>query len=121
MARPKLKITTRINFNYMLNSKENIVRLITIVETRLEKVRSCLRCIYNFRPETEPSAAASESANQEVGGGSRRAHEIQLRRRCGRIRRNEKSSHENRIKLFSIVFNLLKCCITFFPPYTYIY
>ena len=44
--------------------------------------------------EPEPSTAASESANQELGGGRRRAHKTRLRRRCGRIRRNEERSHE---------------------------
>ena len=60
----------------------------------MERERSGFRPIYNFRPEEEPSTAASESANQELGGGSRRAHETRLRRRCGRIRRNEEKSHE---------------------------
>ena len=60
----------------------------------MERKRSGFRPIYNFRSEEEPSTAASESANQELGGGSRRADEIRLRRRCGRIRRNEEKSHE---------------------------
>ena len=47
----------------------------------MERERSCFRPIYNFRPEKEPSTAASDSANQEVEGGSRRAHETQLRHR----------------------------------------
>ena len=78
----------------MLNSKVyRSVRLITI-ETRLERERSCFRPIYYFRPKKESSTAASESANQELGGGSRRAHDTRLRRRIGRIRRNEEKSHE---------------------------
>ena len=60
----------------------------------MESKRSCFRPIYNFRPEKEPSTAASESSNQELRGGSRRAHETRLRRRCGRIRRNEEKRHE---------------------------
>ena len=51
-----------------------------MVETRMERIRSCFRSIYNFRPETEPLAAASESANHELEGGSRSAHETRLRR-----------------------------------------
>ena len=46
-----------------------------MVEPRKERVCSCLRSIYNFRPETEHSAAASESANQELGEESVGAHE----------------------------------------------
>ena len=69
--------------------------LTTGVETRVEREHSCFRPIYNFRLEKEPSTAVSESANQELGGGSRRAHETRL---CGhrgyRIRRNEEKSHE---------------------------
>ena len=60
----------------------------------MERERFCFRPIYNFRPEKEPSTAASESANQELGGGSRRAHETRLRHRSCRIRRNEEKSHE---------------------------
>ena len=47
----------------------------------MESVGSGFRSIHNFRPETELSAEASESANQELGGGSKRAHETRLRRR----------------------------------------
>ena len=73
-------------------------------ETRMERERSCFRPIYNFRPEKEPLTAASESANQEVGGGSRRAHETRLRRRrSGRIRHNEEKSHET-----EVIFH--RCC-----------
>ena len=60
----------------------------------MERKRSGFWAIYNFRLEEEPSTAASTSANQELGGGSRRAHETRLRRRIGRIRRNEEKSHE---------------------------
>ena len=52
-----------------------------IVETRVERVGSCCRSIYNFRPETELSDEVSELANQELGGGSRRDHGTLLRHR----------------------------------------
>ena len=60
----------------------------------MERERSGFRPIYNFRLEKEPSTAASESANQELVGGSRRDHETRLRRRIVRIRRNEEKGHE---------------------------
>ena len=50
----------------------------------METERSGFRPIYNLRPEKDPSTTASGSANQET----------RLRRRIGRIRRNEEKSHE---------------------------
>ena len=69
------------NYNYILKSIRNIGYKTIVVETRVESIGSCWRSICNFRPETELSDEASESAIQGLGEGRRRAHETQLRRR----------------------------------------
>ena len=79
----------------ILNDKVNSIGFVnTMVENRMERERSCFMPIYNFRLEKEPSTAASESANQELRGGSRRAYETWLPCRCSRIRCNKERSHE---------------------------